>query len=65
MQQIDRLLSRAAELAAANGVPTDEFMRAAYDAFLDARPGLREELATKQLRQELKKLRKRGLVGSA
>jgi hypothetical protein len=40
-------------------------MQAAWGACLDAQPGLREELADKELRAQLKKLRKRGLVASA
>jgi hypothetical protein len=40
-------------------------MQAAWAACLDASPGLREELADKELRSQLKKLRKRGLIASA
>jgi hypothetical protein len=40
-------------------------MQAAWAACLDARPGLREEIADKELRAQLKKLRKRGLVAAA
>jgi hypothetical protein len=40
-------------------------MDAAWEACLEARPELREELADKELRAQLKKLRKRGLVGKA
>lgn len=59
------LLRQAAELAAARGAETERFMQAAWLACLDARPGLREELEDKELRAQLKKLRKRGLVANA
>ncbi|MEO8703366.1 MAG: hypothetical protein ABI867_25185, partial [Kofleriaceae bacterium] len=64
-QELDTLLARAAELASANDVDLDEFVKAAWSAFVDARPGLRQQLEDKQLKTELRKLRKRGLVGSA
>jgi len=60
-----QLLRRAAQLSAARGIETDHFMQAAWTACLEARPGLREELEDKELRSQLKKLRKRGLVASA
>lgn len=63
--EIVTLLERAAQLAVANGVRGDAFKRAAWDAYLDARPGLREELEDKQLKAQLRKLRKRGLIASA
>ena len=40
-------------------------MSAAWNAYLDARPGLRQQLEDKQLKAQLRKLRKRGLVGQA
>lgn len=63
--QLGTLLARAAELAATNGLDSDVFLHAAWNACLDARPGLREELEDKELRSQLKKLRKRGLVATA
>lgn len=59
------LLNRAAVEAAAEGVSSEEFVNAAWQAFLAAHPGMREELEDKALRSELKKLRKRGLIASA
>lgn len=64
-KEIAQLLRRAARLAAERGAETDLFMEAAWAACLDARPGLREELEDKELRAQLRKLRKRGLVASA
>ena len=65
LQELAMLLEQAASLAAANGLEGEVFKRAAWNAFLDAKPGLRQQLEDKQLRAELRKLRKRGLVGSA
>jgi hypothetical protein len=64
-REVVLLLRRAAQLAADHGTESDRFMQAAWAACLDARPGLREELADKELRAQLKKLRKRGLVANA
>ena len=65
LEQIDRLLGSAAKLAATNGIPTELFMAAAWQQCLDSHPGMREEIETKELKSELKKLRKRGLVATA
>ena len=62
---IDRLLARAAELATVSGLDADAFIHAAWTALLDARPELRAKLEDKRLKSDLRKLRKRGLVGSA
>lgn len=59
------LLRRAAESAASEGIASDEFVTAAWQAYLAAHPGMREQLEDKALRSELKKLRKRGLIASA
>ena len=44
LEELAAALERAAELAAANGISGDTFKRAAWDAYLNARPGLREKL---------------------
>ena len=63
--ELEHLLAKAAKLAAAHDVHTDAFLHAAWSACLDARPGLRDELEDKELRAQLRKLRKQGLVGTA
>jgi hypothetical protein len=63
--ELKDLLTRAASLSTKNGVATDDFMNAAWNAVLDANPGLREHLIDKELRSQLKKLRKQGLIGLA
>jgi len=65
VSELDSLLRRAAALAAANGVPLEAFADAAWAAFLDAQPGLREALEIRALAARLDELRARGLVGSA
>ena len=65
IEEVGALLDKAAKIAAANGLEGELFKRAAWNAYLDARPGLRQELEDKQLRAQLRKLRKRGLVGEA
>jgi len=59
------LLKRAAEVAASEGTPSEAFMTVAWQAYLTAHPGMREELEDKALKTELKKLRKRGLIATA
>jgi len=63
--ELGRLLDEAAKLAAKHGLPTEAFMAAAWQHCLDSHPGLREELEDKELRSQLKKLRKQGLLASA
>lgn len=64
-REVVQLLRQAAQLAAERGAESEPFMEAAWEAYLEARPGLREAIEDKELRSRLKKLRKRGLVGSA
>ncbi len=64
-KEVERLLGEAAQLAAKYGLPSEAFMAAAWERCLDSHPGLREELEDKELRSQLKKLRKRGLLASA
>jgi len=63
--EVKRLLDEAAKLAAKHGLPTEAFMAAAWQHCLESHPGLREELEDKELRSQLKKLRKQGLLGTA
>lgn len=65
VQELEELLARAAKLAARHEVGSEAFMAAAWNACLAAHPGLREELEDKELRSQLKKLRKQGAIGLA
>ncbi len=58
-------LTHAAHVATRAGVTLDEFMRAAWSAFVDSRPGLRQRIETEQLISQLETLRARGAVGRA
>lgn len=64
-EQLDELLEQAAELGARHGVDADAFMKGAWSAFIDARPGLREQLEEMQLKHQLDEMRKAGRVGDA
>ncbi|HWO21198.1 MAG TPA: hypothetical protein VNO30_20660 [Kofleriaceae bacterium] len=63
--QLEELLTQAAELGARHGVDADAFMKGAWSAFIDARPGLREHLEELQLKNQLDELRKQGRIGAA
>jgi hypothetical protein len=63
--ELQNLLTRAAELSTKHGVGSEEFMTAAWNAMLDANPGLRERIFDKELRTQLKRLRKQGLMPQA
>lgn len=63
--ELSVLLGRAAKLAASMGLDLDAWMRAAWNVYVDARPGLREHLADMQLIAELEALRQNGRIGQA
>jgi hypothetical protein len=63
--QLEELLAQAAALGASHGVDADAFMKLAWSAFIDARPGLREQLEEMQLKNQLDELRKAGRIGEA
>ena len=53
------------EAAAVCDVEVDVFVRNAWTAYLDARPGMREQLEEAQLRAQLDELRKTGKIAQA
>jgi hypothetical protein len=59
------LLHNAAELAAAMGVDLDTWMKEAWSAYVDARPGLREHIEDMQLIAQIAALRQSGRIGQA
>jgi len=65
MTELQKLLARAAELSVQQGLATEDFMNAAWNAHLDANPGMRQELIDRELRAQLKRLRKQGLMPQA
>jgi hypothetical protein len=64
-RESDQLLAAAASAAAHAGVDLDTFMSAAWTAFLEARPGLREQLEHLHLLAQLETLRQAGKLGQA
>jgi hypothetical protein len=63
--EADELLARAAALCVEHGIELDAWMRKAWSAYVEARPGYREFLEETQLREQLKQLREAGRVGQA
>jgi len=63
--EVGDLLSRAAELCVQHGLDVDSFMRSAWSAYVESRPGMREELEELQLRNQLEELRRLGRLGEA
>jgi hypothetical protein len=63
--EVADLLSRAAELCIEHGMDVDAFMRDAWSAYVDTRPGMREYLEEMQLRNQLDELRKAGRIADA
>lgn len=59
------LLVAAAESAAQAGIDLDAFMSNAWGAFMEARPGLREQIEHIQLLAQLESLRQAGKLGAA
>ncbi len=64
MQRTQQLLE-AARAAASVGTSLEDFMAEAWNAFMEARPGLREQLADLQLLAQLEELRGSGRIGEA
>lgn len=64
-RELEGLLRRAAKAAANQNINSDAFMQATWNAYLEANPGLREELADKELVSQLRRLRKQGRIGCA
>jgi len=63
--EVSELLARAAKLCVEHEVEMDPFVRGAYSAYLDARPGLKEELAEQHLRAQLEEMRQAGRIANA
>jgi hypothetical protein len=63
--EVGQILTHAAELCVEHGVDLDAFMRGAWSAYLEARPGMRDYLEEQQLRDQLDEIRKLGHMGQA
>lgn len=63
--EVGRLLTQAAELCVEQGVDVDNFMKGAWSAYVESRPGMREHLEEMQLRDQLEEIRKLGRMAEA
>jgi hypothetical protein len=59
------LLAQAAILCVQHGLDVDTFMKGAWSAYVEARPGLRDYIEEMQLRSQLDEIRKLGRMGEA
>ncbi|HET7504405.1 MAG TPA: hypothetical protein VFK02_25460 [Kofleriaceae bacterium] len=62
---VSQLLSQAAALCIEHGVDVDAYMSGAWAAYVEARPGMRDQLEEMQLRDQLDELRRLGRLASA
>lgn len=63
--EVGDLLAQAAQLCVENGLDVDTFLKGAWSAYIEARPGLRDYLEEMQIRNQLDELRKLGRIGEA
>lgn len=63
--EISQLLAKAAILCVEQNIEVDTFMRGAWSAYVEARPGMRERLEELQLARHLAYMRHEGRLGSA
>jgi len=63
--EVSRLLSRAAALCVEQGVDVEGFMKGAWSAYIESRPGMRDYLEEMQLRDQLEEIRKAGRMAEA
>ena len=63
--EVSELLARAAQLCVEHDVEMDPFVRGAYSAYVEARPGMREYLEELQLKATLEQMRTAGRIASA
>jgi hypothetical protein len=63
--EVGTLLTQAAALCVEQGIDVDNFMKAAWTAYVESRPGMRDYLEELQLRDQLDEIRKAGRMGEA
>jgi hypothetical protein len=63
--EVGRLLTQAAALCVKQGVDVEAFMKGAWSAYVESRPGMRDYLEEMQLRDQLDEIRKLGRMGQA
>ena len=63
--ELGDLLIRAAILCVEQGLDVETFMKGAWSAYVEARPGMRDQLEEMQLIAQLEELRRLGRMGEA
>ncbi|MDQ3368946.1 MAG: hypothetical protein M3680_26270 [Myxococcota bacterium] len=63
--EVGDLLAQAAILCVQHGLDVDTFLKGAWSAYVEARPGLRAYIEELQLRNQLDEIRKLGRMGEA
>jgi hypothetical protein len=63
--EVGDLLAQAAILCIAHGLDVDTFMKGAWSAYIEARPGLKNRLEEIKLRNQLDEIRRNGRMGLA
>jgi len=63
--EVGDLLAQAAILCIQHGLDVDTFMKGAWSAYVEARPGLKDYIEEMQLRTQLDEIRKTGRMGEA
>ncbi|HEY0195203.1 MAG TPA: hypothetical protein VGC42_29010 [Kofleriaceae bacterium] len=63
--EVIELLQHAAALCSEHNIDADAFMSKAWSAYIESRPGLRDQLEEAHLAAQLDELRKLGRMGEA
>jgi hypothetical protein len=63
--EVGKLLTKAAALCAEHGVDLDTFIKGAWSAYVESRPGMREQLEETQLLDQLEEIRQAGRMAQA
>ena len=63
--EVGDLLAQAAILSVQHGLDVDTFMRGAWSAYVETRPGMKDYLEEMELRNQLDEMRKAGRIGEA
>lgn len=63
--EVGHLLIEAATLCIQHGLDVDVYMSSAWAAYVEARPGMRDQIEELELRDHLEELRKLGRIGAA
>jgi len=62
---LEQVFEQAAQLSLENDIDLEDYMTAAWEAYVDARPGFRDALEFQHTLKELAELRRLGKIGQA